>query len=311
MGYFEQVLAAHEAQCDEILSRWAAGAQVPMMPDRHTDTRHVSFCAAALITALCCPQSRFYQDEEVRRKVGRALRWLKENRRDSGCFDLDSCNFDSAPDTAFTVNALTDAWHLLPTDDSLLPPLTELIERACEGIAAGGFHTPNHRWAISACLLEGAAITGREDFARRAGVYLGEGLDIDESGEFAERSTGVYNLVNDDQMLRLYHLTGGRQYLEAAAQNLRIMRRYFDPDSSVFTFNSRRQDFGATVWPEGYCSLYLLTGFWLKDTDFAATALYLARICAAHGTSPSGLPWLLRCPARQCLRRRARQISPR
>ncbi len=151
-------------------------------------------------------------------------------------------------------------------------------------------------WAISACLLEGAAITGREDFARRAGVYLGEGLDIDESGEFAERSTGVYNLVNDDQMLRLYHLTGDRQYLEAAAQNLRMMRRYFDPDGSVFTFNSRRQDFGATVWPEGYCSLYLLTGFWMKDADFAATALYLARICTAHGTSPSGLPWLLRWP---------------
>ncbi len=136
---------------------------------------------------------------------------------------------------------------MLPTDESLLPPLTELIERACEGSAAGGFHTPNHRWAISACLLEGAAITGREDFARRAGVYLGEGLDIDESGEFAERSTGVYNLVNDDQMLRLYHLTGDRQYLEAAAQNLRMMRRYFDPDGSVFAFNSRRQDFGATV----------------------------------------------------------------
>lgn len=45
---------------------------------------------------------------------------------------------------------------------------------------------------------------------------MAEGLDINEDGEFAERSAGNYNQVNDDQMIRLFIATGERRFLEAS-----------------------------------------------------------------------------------------------
>ena len=101
---------------------------------------------------------------------------------------------------------------------------------------------------IITVLSAAALLTGRQDFSDRADIYLREGLDISRDGEFAERSTGTYNGVNDDQMIRLYLATGDRLYLEAARSNLEMMLSYFDPDGSVFTFNSTRQDYGQKVW---------------------------------------------------------------
>ena len=79
------------------------------------------------------------------------------------------------------------------------------------------------------CLLHCAKITGRRELAARAQAYLREGLDINEDGEFAERSAGNYNQVNDDQMLRLYMATGDRTFLHAAEKNLEMMYCYIDP----------------------------------------------------------------------------------
>ena len=158
----------------------------------------------------------------------------------------------------------------VPGRDGLLEKLIHLIETACEGICAGGFHTPNHRWAICAFLKHAAKITGREEFSRRADEYLNEGLDINEDGEFAERSAGNYNQVNDDQMIRLYMATGDRHFLEAAEANLRMMLKYIDPDDSVFTNNSTRQDYGRKVYLNTYYMLFKLVGYFLGKKDLAA-----------------------------------------
>ena len=190
----------------------------PMRPDLYTDTRYTGFSAARMLTAYVHPQSRYHASPALLSAITDALNYMEKNKRPSGLFDLSSCNFDSAPDTAFTINAMMDAAVLLktadvPGRDGLLEKLIHLIETACEGICAGGFHTPNHRWAISAALKTAALLTGRQDFSDRADIYLREGLDISRDGEFAERSTGTYNGVNDDQMIRLYLATGDRLYL--------------------------------------------------------------------------------------------------
>ena len=58
---------------------------------------------------------------------------------------------------------------------------------------------------ISSCLLCCEKITGNKALGERAREFLAEGLDINEDGEFAERSAGNYNQVNDDQMILLSH----------------------------------------------------------------------------------------------------------
>ena len=306
MTHFQEMLLDHEKATAHILRRQitdpaldACGAFVE--ESRAIDTRWCGMHLSHLVTAWTVPGNRYYHDPEVAQAVVKGAGYLLRHQRPGGCLDLTSCNFDSAPDTAFAVNELISGWYLLEKDDApdaeaLRKPLLRLIESCSEGVMNGGFHTPNHRWAISACLKHAAAICSRPDFSARADAYLGEGLDIDREGEFAERSGGIYNKVNDDQMIRLYLATGDRAYLEAARSNLRMMLRYIDPDGSVFTHNSTRQDNGQKVYLDGYYGLFLLTGYLLGDEELAAFSEYCWQTAAAHGCTPRCLPWLALYP---------------
>lgn len=269
--------------------------------DYHVEPRACGFDMSRLITVYVTGESRWYLDERVREAIAAALSYLRRHQRPGGCVDLTPCNFASPPDTAFMINAVLNAWWLLERCDApkaqwLRPALYRLIDSAASGIAAGGFHTPNHRWAIASCLLHCAKITGRAELTARAREYLREGLDINEDGEFAERSAGNYNQVNDDQMLRLYTATGDRTFLKAAERNLEMMYCYIDPDGSVFTNNSTRQDLGLKVYADTYYILYLLIGYFLNRPDFGAMAEWIYQDCRRRGTAPGGVEWLLLYP---------------
>ena len=296
-------MRTHDQMTEGILSR-------QLMEDHHSrrgaiqmrgfyvDTRSSGFGLAHLLVSYVSPESRFHLDESVRRSIEAVLSFLEKYQRPDGCLDLAGCNFASPPDTAFTMNALLNGWWLMekhaePETAWLHAPLRRLIESCAEGVAAGGFHTPNHRWAICAFLKHAAKITGREEFSRRADEYLNEGLDINEDGEFAERSAGNYNQVNDDQMIRLYMATGDRHFLEAAEANLRMMLKYIDPDDSVFTNNSTRQDYGRKVYRNTYYMLFKLVGYFLGKKDLAAYGEYCYETASRHGQQPRGVEWLL------------------
>ena len=47
----------------------------------------------------------------------------------------------------------------------------------------------------------------------RRARYLAEGIDGDEDGEYAERSTGNYNAVVNNAMMALFRETGDESYL--------------------------------------------------------------------------------------------------
>ncbi len=302
MTHFEAMLAWHDGETARILQTQAGAGEdrgAFVERDGNIDTRHCGFLLSHLIVSWVTPASRFYHSRALREAVESAFHYLLGHQRPGGCLDLTSCNFASAPDTAFTMNAMISAWYLAEKDaeaETLRGLMRSLIESCCEGVMNGGFHTPNHRWAISACLKHAAKICGREDFSHKADVYLGEGLDIDENGEFAERSTGTYNAVNDDQMIRLYLATGDKTYLEAARSNLLMMLSYIDPDGSVFTNNSTRQDYGKKVYLESYYILFLLTGYLLGDEALAAYSEYCWDVCEAHGITPRALSWLALYP---------------
>ena len=72
---------------------------------------------------------------------------------------------------------------------------------------------------------------------RRRGI-LKEGNDCNEDGEYAERSAGNYNRINNDAMIMLAVATGDESYYAPVLRNLEMMLTYIDPDDSIFTNNS-------------------------------------------------------------------------
>lgn len=305
-GHAAQLLAQLDGRIERLMARQVLEESSGdyggfMEDDLHVESRQCGFDLSALACGYVTKDSAHYLSERVKAALTAALAYLRAHQRPGGCVDLLSCNVASAPDTAFMINAVLNAWWLLERCEDaraawLRPALLRLIDSAASGIAAGGFHTPNHRWAIAACLLHCAKITGRRELEARARAYLREGLDINEDGEFAERSAGNYNQVNDDQMLRLYMATGDRTFLHAAEKNLEMMYCYIDPDGSVFTQNSTRQDMGKKVYLDTYYPLYLMAGYFLGREDFGAMAEWIYQDCRRRGTWPDGVEWLLLLP---------------
>lgn len=305
-GHAAQLLAQLDGRIERLMARQVldecSGDYGGFMEDDlHVESRQCGFDLSALACGYVTKDSAHYLSERVKAALTAALAYLRAHQRPGGCVDLLSCNVASAPDTAFMTNAVLNAWWLLERCEDaraawLRPALLRLIDSAASGIAAGGFHTPNHRWAIAACLLHCAKITGRRELEARARTYLREGLDINEDGEFAERSAGNYNQVNDDQMLRLYMATGDRTFLHAAEKNLEMMYCYIDPDGSVFTNNSTRQDMGKKIYLDTYYPLYLMAGYFLGREDFGAMAEWIYQDCRRRGTWPDGVEWLLLLP---------------
>ena len=90
--------------------------------------------------------------------------------------------------------------------------------------------------------MQGAGLfAGEEEFARslreRAGQYLAEGIDGDEYGEYAERSTGNYNAVVNNAMMAMFEATGDEEFLGYVRRNLDMMLTYIDPDDTIFTLS--------------------------------------------------------------------------
>jgi len=248
----------------------------------------------ALTDVLCvyfCEESKYYKNTEVLEAAERGVSFVERWQRPDGSLDLPSCNYYTAPDTSFCFRRLYGAWRILKKyganerEKELADRYLALLLKCVPIILCGGFHTPNHRWAIAAALLclaklaeeNGELTLSVADFSRwltkeerpetvsdlaerlrgRAGQYLAEGIDGDADGEFAERSTGIYNTVVDKAMIFLYELTGERHYLDFLKRNLDAMFYYFDGDGRVFTQNSTRQDHGKDIYPDPYFYLYV------------------------------------------------------
>ncbi|MFR0811703.1 MAG: hypothetical protein ACLSIK_16875 [Enterocloster clostridioformis] len=227
----------------------------------------------ALTSALAVyfhKDSCFYKNEQLYAAVNLALDFIERTQREDGSFDYPSCNFKSAADTSFCFKRLIAAYRLLvkygmDTDEKitvLKEKYLTVMHRALEAVLVGGFHTPNHRWGIAAALLQGSNLFAEEDgFAAglkaRADQYLAEGIDGDEDGEYAERSTGNYNAVVNNAMMAMYQETGDEAFLGYVERNLSMMLTYMDPDDTIFTQNSTRQDQGKLEYADKYFYQYL------------------------------------------------------
>jgi hypothetical protein len=229
------------AQITDAQSQWAGS-----VPDEYL--MHSAGSAGGLIETLAasfaCPQSKFHGDGALLERIQLAARFLERSQSPEGNIDLLSTNFNSPPDTGFVVHNVATAAAIgqLYGIDGLVQSLRPFLLKAGSGLAAGGIHTPNHRWVVSSALAQINDVFPDAAYTRRIGQWLAEGIDIDADGQFIERSTVTYNAITDRALCVLAAKLERPELLAPVRSNLDSMLYLLHPDGEVVTEVSRRQD---------------------------------------------------------------------
>ncbi|MEZ4580513.1 MAG: hypothetical protein R3A10_02450 [Caldilineaceae bacterium] len=191
-----------------------------------------------------------------------AARHLQRSQRPSGNLDLLSVNYDSAPDTAFTVQQLCTLFELAGDRDEpawrTLLARERFVQAAVPGIRTGGFHTPNHRWVMVSALVQAHAAFPDLDVADVVNAYLAEIFDCDAEGFFIERAAWASTMRSTTGRCSSSANTGtARTPGSTAARNLELNLHLLHADGTADTGLSRRQDYGSRTVPTQLIDCYL------------------------------------------------------
>lgn len=288
--YWQHMVRSTEKTVEDFLKKQIRDVSRPdcgRMPSEVIEGKHTIYLLTDALCVYFSPESCFYKDSRLFDAVKLGLGFIEKWQRQDGSLDFPTCNFYSAPDTAFCFRRLYGAYRILDQygetqeEEALKKRYLILLLKCIPILLYGGFHTPNHRWAVTATLLQLAGLVEQNgDLAlkaahfpakteepmtpeglagqlrKRADQYLAEGIDGDADGEYAERSTGNYNAVVDKSLISAYEATGREEFLGYVERNLHMMLYYFDGDDTIFTQNSTRQDQGKALYPDQYFYLY-------------------------------------------------------
>lgn len=232
---------AMDAQVTDTRSRWCGTG-----PDQwglyhcHSAGRILRDGAAAFFHS----ESQFHKSQQLFERMKLAADFLLRSQSKDGNIDLVTTNFNSPPDTGFVVHDVATAAKLAQINghQKLLNLLKGFLERAGYGMAKGGIHTPNHRWVVGAALAQIHELFPDEQYLKRINQWLAEGIDIDEEGQYIERSTTVYNAVTDNALVIMAHKLKRSELLDPVRKNLNAMTYLLHPTGEVVTEISRRQD---------------------------------------------------------------------
>lgn len=269
-------------------SRWRGG-----VPDHYG--LHGAGSAGRLLreaaAAYFHPESAFHGDDGLYERIGLAAGFLERSQSDDGNIDLLTTNFNSPPDTGFVVHSVGTAARLAQVNEhaAMLKLLKPFLEKAGQGLAKGGVHTPNHRWVICAALAQIHEVFPDRRFVRRIDEWLAEGIDIDEDGQYSERSTTIYNAAVNHALIVVAHKLNRPELLDPVRKNLDAMAYLLHVDNEVVTEISRRQDQGARGTMAGYW--FALRYMAIRDGN----GLY-ASMLQPHEPGRIELPFLMEYP---------------
>ena len=285
-----------------------------VMPNGVYMQKHALYQIASLAAAYLNADTIYYHDENILTSMLRGLDYVESTQHENGLFDYITCNFFSAPDTAFCIGIILPSYRYLRKQSTLTQGEALLMERMGKiihlggrGLLEGGFHTPNHRWAIAGLLAQCGKLFQEPELTNAAFAYLKEGIDCNEEGEYSEKSAGNYNGVNNEAMLLLADALDDDSFEQHVIRNLHMMLTYWEPDDSIFTANSTRFDKDRLVYPDGYYFFYLYLGEKYGIPEFLAMANYAFRVVFEKNLlSPDLLmrlmlyPHLIDCEYAQC-----------
>ena len=264
--------------------------------------------ARQLIEGFYTPGCAYEGNIELIRRAILAMQFVLSMQHEDGTFDLLQTNFHDGAETAFTVQTFAPTYFLMKSrmgdtaEEKELDALSmRYINQSATGMINSGFHTPNHRWVISAALGMCYRLTGREDCLAHIHKFLNEGMDCDEEGEFTERSAGTYNIICDRALITMARMLDMPELYDHVTRNLNMVLKYFEPDHTVNTLNSTRQDVGTAPDWSIYYACYLYMALETGNQEFA----YIADAMLAQAARPleyddahavprfDYLPWLL------------------
>lgn len=237
----ERLEQSLNVQITDSQSRWCGGIA------DNFGLYHCSSAAAILQNATVAffnPNSKFHRNKDVYERMKLAIGFLIRFQNSEGNIDLITTNFNSPPDTGFIVHRVASAAKIaqMNNDDDILPLIEDFLRCAGQGMTVGGIHTPNHRWVVCAALAQINDLFPDEKYVKRIDQWLAEGIDIDEEGQFIERSSTVYNAISDNAFVTMAHKLNRPELLDPVRKNLDAMSYLLHPNGEVVTEISRRQD---------------------------------------------------------------------
>lgn len=200
--------------------------------------------ADTLTSALLHKKSKYYRSAEVFARLKLSQECLKRNQSAAGFIDNLDTNFNSPADTAFAVRGAANGLLLAKRENAreIYQVLEPFVKSASDGLAIGGIHTPNHRWVLSAALAQANEIIPNAAYVKRIDQWLAEGIDIDEDGQYTERSMGTYNPITDSAFIAMAEKLKRPELFEPVRANLNSLLYLINPNDEIVTDFSRRQD---------------------------------------------------------------------
>ena len=223
--------------------------QIPLVLSSYQNAsdsvRTVARKARRLISGYVWGRSSYHHDASLLAP----LRWLVEQlavrQHEDGTYDVG--NLHSPPDSAFAIQDVCMLYALLDADgrpdtEAHRAILAKVIKKAGPALAAGGVHTPNHRWEVSAALARTHHLFPDRRYAARIDDWLDEGIDATPDGIYSERSSTYAAEVTNPSLLTIAWLRGKPELLEDVRRNLDATLYFLEPNGEVDTVASRRQD---------------------------------------------------------------------
>jgi hypothetical protein len=243
------VIEAADAAVDGVLSTSPADLDTGRIGLYRATMQHIKL----LVSAYLADGGRHTGDAALAAHAVAHAEALAGMQAASGLF-VGGDNIESPPDTAFAINDVCDTLELIRRAAApALAPLDQLLgaiaDAAAPAMVAGGVHTPNHRWELTAALARLYRRRADPAVRARAERWLAEGIDLQGDGMFSERSAVYAVFVSNPSLAVIGDVFDRPDLHDVVVRNLEATLGLILPDGTVETVHSRRQDQRGELFP--------------------------------------------------------------
>lgn len=279
-SHYKDIVKGNEAAIEYNLKQFNTEERIMYGAYGYPDYGNNAVPIETMSSGYYCPDSKFYHDKYLLYIMNCLIDYLYTDHREDHTVDNRESDYKCGPIliSIYLVRAYRIMKKYAVSDDevALRDRLKEYLITAAKGVCNGGTITPNHRWMAASSALILYSEVKMENLKKLALAYLNEGVDIDEFGEYTERSP-MYNRECNNAFIIIAEETKDDYYLDCVRRNLELMMYYIEPDFTMFTQNSNRKDkqegdVSASFYPDGFYHAYMYMSYLLKNPSFARMA---------------------------------------